>query len=669
MRSGEEFAGRFVLKEVIGTGRNADVWLAHDKVVGQDVVLKPERLEGAPEDRAIAVRRLLGEPRAMAKFRDHPHVVTLFDVVAVPEDEDRPETYWFITEYVPGGGLHRQPPMPPVRVARLGAQLADALAALHKAGIVHCDVKPANIGFGKGDSAKLLDFGSAYRFGGTETISANGPFSFTPDYAAPELVRGNVPQSASDVFCLGTTLYALVTGSPPRGRDSGEDGDHAEVSDGKGAERLRYWKAEQGFVEMDADAVGPLYPVLAAMLRRDPQRRPDAAEVKRRLEAVAIPGLSDLPTEPGPEPGPKPSDTVRSPARPWWRRPPFAPALGIGAALALALGLVFLPGDSDSDGGEDRTAPSPPGQSPPPTTDSDTTDSPTTAPNPKAQSLIGDPHTADLCALADAARLDQFGEAKKDVDYGNFDRCDVIIRPDGKTRIDVEFAFRKGSQPEISKPLRTIGEIDIVEHASESEECELRLVPPDAEVTGILGIRANKEDGEVTGGGATLCTIADSAARSAAEFLTRGPLPRRSPPYPDDSLAWMNACELLDARALSVVPGLKAGSLEAGVENWDCEWSSNVDELVAEVMFYRDQVSEGYGSPLRLSGYDTYVVPKRSNDDSCTAFVKYREYGGQDAGTAAEMLRLNIEGQRPMGELCEMVTDLAGSAAAELRAR
>lgn len=138
MRSGDEFAGRYVLREVIGAGRSGDVWLAHDSVVGQDVALKPER---ADEDRETAVRHLLGEPRAMAKFRDHPHVVTLFDVVTVPPDGEGTVTYWFVMEYVPGGGLDRLPPVSPVRAARMGAQLADALAALHEEGIVHCDVK------------------------------------------------------------------------------------------------------------------------------------------------------------------------------------------------------------------------------------------------------------------------------------------------------------------------------------------------------------------------------------------------------------------------------------------------------------------------------------------------------------------------------------------------
>ncbi|PAK26138.1 hypothetical protein CJD44_12080 [Streptomyces sp. alain-838] len=247
MRSGDRFADRYVLKEVIGAGRGGDVWLAHDTVVGQDVALKPERADGESD---TAVRRLLGEPRAMAKFRGHPHVVTLFDVVTVPQDEDGAgagggvggPTYWFVMEYVTGGGLDRRPAVSPRRAARIGAQLADALTALHESGVVHCDVKPANIGLTRQGDAKLLDFGAAYRIGGTETITVNGPFSFTPDYAAPELARGNVPRPASDVFCLAATLHALVTGcAATRWRTRGGPGvlgDRGRRRGGRAAEVL-----------------------------------------------------------------------------------------------------------------------------------------------------------------------------------------------------------------------------------------------------------------------------------------------------------------------------------------------------------------------------------------------------------------------------------------------
>ncbi|GCB52870.1 serine/threonine-protein kinase [Streptomyces sp. NL15-2K] len=633
MRSGEELAGRYVLKEVIGSGRSGNVWLAHDTVVGQDVALKPERIEG---DRETAVRRLLGEPRAMAKFRDHPHVVTLFDVVTVPQDgdSDGTDTYWFITEYVPGGGLDGQPPMSPLQAARIGAQLADALAALHEAGIVHCDVKPANIGLSRRGTAKLLDFGAAYRVGGTETITANGPFSFTPDYAAPELARGNVPRPASDVFCLATTLHALVTGSPPRG-GTDEDAGHRQKGDTEDTERLRYWKAEQGVVEIDAAAVGPLAPVLTAMLQRDPRQRPDAAEVKRRLEAIA-----------GPDPD---APEGKSAGRPRWRRPLLAAALGAG--VLLALGLVVLPGD-DGDGRATQES----GRS-----------RLTEGTDAKQSALIGDPHTANLCALADPDALGKFGKAEVDLDYGNFDRCDMLVRPDDKTRIDVSIQLRPGSPPESSQPSRTIGKVGIIDEPPESDECGLLLTPPDGTV---VTVRVNVGEGSVLGGSATLCTVADVAAESAADVLNQGPLPRRSPPYPDASLAWASACELLDTKALKVVPGLKVGAPDVGVANWSCEWSSDIDDLEAEVGFFRDQPkSTDDGELIKLSGYDAFVVPEGNGDETCTVFVEYRRYGGQNAETAAEMLRLHVGGQRPVNELCDMVADLAAPAAAELRAQ
>lgn len=615
MRPGDTFVGRYALREVIGTGRGGEVWLAHDTVVGQDVALKPELVEG---DRETALRRLLGEPRAMAKFRDHPHVVTLFDVVEAPGDR-----YWFVMEYVPGRGLDRHPPMSPERAALVGAQLADALAALHEAGIVHCDVKPANTGLSRRGTAKLLDFGAAYRVGGAETVTVNGPFSFTPDYAAPELARGHVPRPASDVFGLGATLYALVTGSPPRGSEPADDDDDDE--------RLTYWKAEQGFVETDRDAVGPLYPVLTAMLQRDPRQRPTAAEAGRLLTAVAGPGpdLSEAGT----------TEPPRS------RRRWLPAAVGGAAALALVLSLAI----SGDDGDATRDSSSPSGE---------------------AESLIGDPRTADLCALADVDALARFGEAEVDPEYRNFDSCDVLVSPDAGTRIDVQIQFRPGLPPETAKPARTLGGIGLQREPEEDDDevCGVVLLPTDGGADdGILvRIRVQVEDGTVAGGIATLCAMADAAAWPAAEVLDQGLIPRRSPPYPDDSLAWANACELLDADSLSVVPGIMATAPEVGVANWTCKWSSGVDELETELKFYRDEVTEEYREPVSLGGYDVHVVPERNDPGTCTAFLPYRPYGDRNAARAYEMLRVYVGGQRPVPELCEMATALVASAAAEL---
>ncbi|OLF06952.1 serine/threonine protein kinase [Actinophytocola xinjiangensis] len=609
MRPGDTFVGRYVLREVVGTGRGGDVWLAHDTVVGQDVALKPELVEG---DRETALRRLLGEPRAMAKFRDHPHVVTLFDVVEAPGDR-----YWFVMEYVPGRGLDRQPPMSPERAAEIGAQLADALAALHEAGVVHCDVKPANTGLTRRGTAKLLDFGAAYRVGGAETVTANGPFSFTPDYAAPELARGQVPRPASDVFGLGATLHALVTGSPPRGTEPDDD------------EGLTYWKAEQGFVELDRDAVGPLHPVLTAMLQRDPRTRPDAAEAARQLRAAAA--------------GPGPALAATGNRRRW-----LPVAVGAAAALALVLSLV-ISGD-DGDASQDTGSPADP---------------------PDTRSLIGDPRTADLCALADADALAPFGEAEVDPEYRNFDSCDVLVEPDADTRIDVQIQFRPGLPPETATPSRTIGGIGVLPEPEEEDDevCGRVLLPLDGGTDdGILvRIRVQVEDGELAAGPATLCAMADAAAVPAAEVLDRGPMRRRSPPYPETSLAWADACALLDADSLAAVPGIMVNAPEVGVANWTCKWSSTVDDLETELKFYRDEITEEYREPVSVGGHDVYVVPERNDAGTCTAFLPYRRYGDRNSSANAyEILRVYVGGLRPVPELCVMARELAASAAEEL---
>ncbi|MBL1065269.1 serine/threonine-protein kinase [Streptomyces sp. 7-21] len=681
MRPGDRFAGRYVLTEVIGAGRNGDVWLAHDEVLGQDVALKPARAEG---DREAASRRLLGEPRALAKLRDHPNVVTLYDVVAAPSPGEHEPTHWFVMERVPGGGLDQHPPMPPRRAARIGAELADALAALHEEGIVHCDVKPANVGLTRRGTAKLLDFGAAYRVGGTETVTANGPFSFTPDFAAPELARGSIPRPASDVFCLGATLYALVTGSPPRGEDLEDlddlddlDDETGEASEDDGAdeedaERLAHWKAEQGIVEMDADAAGPLYPVLSAMLRRDPRQRPSAAEAARLLAAVAEPApgtapgtvpvpagtAADTPADaPAAEAGtgaggdvtPAPGDAQdpppRRPARRRWL------LLAAAVAAALAAGLLTLPGagrDGPSGAAHEQD------DGPP--------------------SLFGDPRTADVCALSDDSVLERFGHTRVDVDYGNFNRCDVLIRPDDETRIDVEVSLRNSAPSELSPPVYTVGGVSVVELPSDDDECELLVLPPEDRADGIVvGIRANEAEGTVTGGGVALCSVADEAARAAATTLASGPLPRRSPPYPDSSLVWQNACDLVDDDAPSAVPGLAGQEPETGVAGWSCEWTGGERGLEAGVRFHRDQLEQFpkvAQDHFRSHGYDAYVEEGGDGDETCTVYVVYREYDGRDGKPAAEVVRVHVRGPHdPMPELCGMASELAASAASGLPAR
>ncbi|MEV0503958.1 serine/threonine-protein kinase, partial [Streptomyces spectabilis] len=226
MRRGTTVGGRYRLVRGPLHGGMGEVWIARDQRLPRQVILKRLRRRdrrGTRSDRR-EFDRIEAEARALARF-SHPHVVTLHDVLTLPEGRcslpRRRTASWLVMEYVSGGSLADRPPLAPRRAARVGAQVAAALAALHAEGIVHGDVKPGNVVTTPEGLAKLADFGAAYRVGGQETITSPGVLSYTPDYAAPEVVRGR-PEPASDVFSLAALLHTLVTGRPPRPLTGGD---------------------------------------------------------------------------------------------------------------------------------------------------------------------------------------------------------------------------------------------------------------------------------------------------------------------------------------------------------------------------------------------------------------------------------------------------------------
>lgn len=261
----EGLGARFRMEQgaTVAEGKG-EVLFAHDEELNLPVVLK---------------RTHSGEARAFAKLI-HPHIVTVHDVLTV-DDGPRAGT-WLVMERVPDGSLSGRR-FSPQEAARVGAQIADALTALHRKGLIHCDVKPANIVMDAGGTAKLTDFDAARRLGGVETISPERPISYTPDYAGPELIGGR-PDPASDVFSLGATVYTLVAGNPPRPWAHGE-GDERVPDDDR---RIVGWATHHGVIEMSAE-IGPLRPVLTAMLQSEPGRRPTAAGARDALRDIADP--------------------------------------------------------------------------------------------------------------------------------------------------------------------------------------------------------------------------------------------------------------------------------------------------------------------------------------------------------------------------------------------
>lgn len=672
--------GRYRLVRGLSRGPAGEVWLARDLELGRDVVLKRLSVDGA-----AGSDRLLAEARALARF-SHPHVVTLYHAV-------RGRTAsWLVMEHVPGGSLEGRPGLAPGVAARIGAQIADALAALHAEGIVHCDIKPGNVVVTGDGTAKLADFGAAYRVGGAETVTPNSAVSYTPDYAAPEVVRGQ-PQPESDVFSLAATVYALVTGDPPRRgsrRPRGADEHGTGHSDGRGQEHeprhsdgshpereprhagerpvdpveafISAREAARGVVSMDVD-VGPLADVLAAMMRRDPGERPDAAEARRRLEEVADPAgaIPSLARDPGDEPEPD-----RLPARGRFAAGALATVLAavLAAVLAIALwawsgGLTPQPtgtgtgdlgtGGLGTGGAESRRAAA-------------GTPSAGNPLSPPARDVIGDRRTADPCALLRPATLGRFGRTELDPDYGNFDRCDVLVTPPSDTVVDVRVDLNLDPPPEQAKAARTTGLVTVIADPGESHACNRTLVLDGVTDMTITVTAKRDDDGE-----AALCDLADAATDDAVRTLNQGPLARRSPGFPAGSLAQQDACTLLHARALEIVPGIDAAHPDRGYGGWDCEWESTTSDIWLDLTFDRGRPPDAAGgTSTRLNGLPAYIRPAAEGDETCLVQVVYRTYTDVRSQTAAETLLLLVGGSRPTERLCRMATHLAGAATARL---
>src|SRR5947208_12712166 len=192
------------------------VWMAHDDLLDRMVALKEVVASDASED---VRERLLREARAAARL-DHPGAVRIYDVV---DDDEHSTPPWMVMEVLTGctlkDAVNDDGPLPPPRVAEIGLALIDALAAAHRAGILHRDVKPANVQLCDDGRVVLTDFGIA-QVAGDSSITRTGDIVGSPAYMSPERARGQELGPASDLFSLGATLYAAVEGHAPFERDT-----------------------------------------------------------------------------------------------------------------------------------------------------------------------------------------------------------------------------------------------------------------------------------------------------------------------------------------------------------------------------------------------------------------------------------------------------------------
>lgn len=279
MASDRLIAGRYRLTDPIGTGAMGVVWRATDVRLRRTVAVKQVLL--APG--LTGTQALEGKLRAMREGRiaarlHHPNAITVFDVA---EEDGQP---WLVMEYMNAPSLAAKlaggVTLPPIEVAGIGAQAASALSAAHDAGIMHRDVKPANLLVGDDGTVKLTDFGISHATGDV-TVTATGFLAGTPAYLAPEIARGDNPKPAADVFALGSTLYAASEGAPPFG-----EGDNP----------LAVLHAVARGVVPEPKNAGPLAPVLMWLLTASADDRPTMAQARKALEDVAAGRVPVLPS-------------------------------------------------------------------------------------------------------------------------------------------------------------------------------------------------------------------------------------------------------------------------------------------------------------------------------------------------------------------------------------
>ena len=269
-------AGRYRLLAGLGRGGMATVWRARDELLRREVAVKeveiPDHLAG-PE-REVLLERTMREARLAARL-SHPNIAAVYDVVRADD------CLWIVMQLVRSRNLAEvvaeEGPMPAPALARVGLEVLSALEAAHAAGVMHRDVKPANILLTDDGHAILTDFGLATAIDEEAGLTRTGMVVGTPAYIAPERAGGVASSAESDLWSFGATLYAAVEGRSAFGRSTAL----ATLAAVLTAEPEPFRRA------------GPLAPVIAGLLDKDPARRTGIARARKQLGNVATLGEQD----------------------------------------------------------------------------------------------------------------------------------------------------------------------------------------------------------------------------------------------------------------------------------------------------------------------------------------------------------------------------------------
>jgi serine/threonine protein kinase len=310
--------GRYRLRRQLARGGMATVWEAEDRILTRRVAIKVLHPHLAGDD---GFRARFRREAVSAAGLAHPHIVTTYDT---GRDSD---VAYIVMELVEGTTLARllkaRGPLPVDKAVDIAAQVADALACAHEHGVIHRDVKPANILLRGDGHVKVADFGIA-KAGAGNDLTRTGVVMGTAKYLSPEQVSGSPADALSDIYALGIVLYEMLCGQPPF---VGETDLSTAVA--------RLTAAPDGLRERRADIPRSLEAVVLRSLARDPNARfRSAAELRASLLAVDL-DASEHPTPPA---------GVVAPPRPS-RHFPARVATALGAVLLLAASAILLTSD------------------------------------------------------------------------------------------------------------------------------------------------------------------------------------------------------------------------------------------------------------------------------------------------------------------------------------
>jgi eukaryotic-like serine/threonine-protein kinase len=359
--------GRYSLLDELGRGGMGVVWLAEDSTIGRRVAIKELRLPHgiAPHERQVFEQRVLREARTAGRLND-PGIVTVYDVV---QEQGGTFIVMELVEYPDLADVVRQHgALSTSFVAKIAEQLLSALEAAHAAGVVHRDVKPANVMVAPNGRVKLTDFGIAQSTDDPR-LTQSGTLIGSPTYISPERLLGHDASPASDLWALGATLFFAVEGYGAYERPTTPASIQAIMN-------------ERAQVQL---AQGPLADVIMGLLEPAPVRRLDAAQARRLIEqARALAGstgeqLTVINTKP--QLGPPAGKSKRG----------LAIAAAAAVVVILTVVLVFAtnlfgPKDQGTPAAppESSTSAEPSAQSTPETADSaETTETPETSQTPE----------------------------------------------------------------------------------------------------------------------------------------------------------------------------------------------------------------------------------------------------------------------------------------------